>query len=418
VNSIPRPATGSHRAFDAWPGSLAERAVGFLAADFRRSSGPVSLSLLLAAGSVSMALRPADTLTPGVAVPLAVAATAPLAMVRRFPSASLGLVLAANACYLLFPRLGWSAAAGIAWLIALGVCPNLLPRRTAVAVGAAMELVVLSAARLPASLNDRPWDATVAEALAVATAMGAGEIVRARREQTAAAAEVRALRERTTLARERTAIARELHDVVAHHVSLIAIRAATAPYAIPGLVPEGHAAFKEIAAESRIALGELRVILGVLRGPDGQPEAAPQPGIADLGELLARIGNTGTDVAVTVRGERPDLPDSVELCVYRIVQEAMTNVSRHAPGATTTVDLRYAPAEVRLRIHDSGPARNSAWKPNGVTAAGFGLLGMRERVAALGGSFEAGPDGNGGFAVSACLPVSGGNAHQSDGRAR
>lgn len=365
-----------------------------------------------------MALRPAVTVTAGFTVPLAVAATAPLAMARRFPSASLGLVLAANACYLLFPRLGWPMAAGVAWLLALWACPNLLTRRTAVAVGVTMELVVLSAARLPAWLNDRPWDATVAEALAVATAMGAGEILRARREQAAAAAEVRALRERTALARERTAIARELHDVVAHHVSLIAIRAGTAPYAIPGLVPEGHAAFKEIAVESRIALGELRVILGMLRGPGGQPEAAPQPGIADLDEMLARIRSTGADVAMTVCGERPDLPESVELCVYRIVQEAMTNISRHAPGACATVDLRYTAGEVWLRVHDSGPARNGTGKPNGAPVTGFGLVGMRERVAALGGSLGAGPDGNGGFEVSACLPASWGNPRSGDGTAR
>ena len=365
-----------------------------------------------------MALRPADTVPAGFTVPLAMAATAPLAVARRLPIASLGLVLAASACYLLFPRLGWPMAAGVAWLLDLGACPSLLGWRTALAVGAVMELVVLSAARLPAWLNGRPWDATVAEALAVATAMGAGDIQRQRRERAAAAAEVRALRERTALARERTAIARELHDVVAHHVSLIAVRAATAPYAIPGLVPEGHAAFKEIAAESRIALGELRVILGVLRGPGGQPEAGPQPGIADLDELLMRIRDTGADVALTVRGEQPDLPDSLELCVYRVVQEAMTNISRHAPGASATVDLCYAAGEVRLRVHDSGPTRHGSWKPNGATPAGFGLLGMRERVAALGGTFEAGPDGNGVFEVAACLPASGGSPGSGDGTAR
>ncbi len=362
-----------------------------------------------------MAVRPAVTVTASFTVPLAVAATAPLAMARRFPSVSLGLVLAANACYLLFPRLGWPMAAGIAWLLALAACPSVLPRRTAVAAGVAMELVVLSAARLPAWLNNRPWDATVAEALAVATAMVAGEILRARQDWAAAAAEVQALRERTALVRERTAIARELHDVVAHHVSLIAVRAATAPYAIPGLVPEGHAAFNEIAVESRIALGELRVILGVLRGPDDPPEPTPQPGIADLDEMLTRIRNTGTDVAMTVCGERPDLPGSVELCVYRIVQEAMTNISSHAPGASATVDLRYTARDVRLRVRDSGPARNGTMKPNGPTVAGFGLAGMRERVEALGGGFEAGRDGNGGFTVSACLPVSAGSPCCSDG---
>lgn len=406
--------------------------MAFLAAGVRWRAGPAVLAVFLAAVStVMLALRPAGTFTY-VSVPLAVIAAAPLAVARRFPSASLGLVLGANACYLLFPRLGWPAAAGAAGLLALGACPNLLPRWRALAAGVAGELVVLCAALLPQRVNGRPWDATVAEALAVVTAWGAGEMYRAwlqgSAERSAAAAEVRALSERSSLARERASIARELHDVVAHHVSLIAVRAATAHYAISGLPAEGHAAFHEIAAQSRTALSELRVILGVLRGPDGQPEAAPQPRIADLGGMLTRIREAGTDVTITVRGDQRDLPDSVELCVYRIVQEAMTNTRCHAPGASAAVDLCYLAGEVRVRVHDSGtaqagrsgpyrngdaagpaarPGQAGARQPDGTAAPGFGLTGMRERVMALGGSFEAGPDGSGGFRVAACLPVSG-----------
>ncbi|HEV2372207.1 MAG TPA: histidine kinase [Streptosporangiaceae bacterium] len=406
----PSPGHDAGPVATAWPGSVLERVAVFLIAELRRPAGPAMYVAFLAAGSVVLALRPGGMVSMWVLVPLAVVATAPLAVARRFPACSLGLVLAANACYLLFPQLRWPATAGIAGLLALGLCPNLLPRWPAVAVAIVSEVVVLCAAVLPRSVNGRPWDAAVSEALAVVAAWATGEMVRTWRqgsaERVAAQAEVRALGERSALARERASIARELHDVVAHHVSLIAVRAATAPYAIAGLPAEGQAAFHEIAAQSRTALSELRVILGVLRGPDGQPEAAPQPRITDIDGMLARIVQTGTDVVMTVRGERRELPGSVELCVYRIVQEAMTNTARYAPGAGVAVDLCYLAGGVRVRVHDSGPAPGCSATPDRGTPGGFGLAGMRERAAALGGDFEAGPDGRGGFRVSAFLPVS------------
>src|SRR5262249_31568870 len=246
-----------------------------------------------------------------------------------------------------------------------------------------------------------------AEGLAVIAAWGAGEMFRARRQSAAERAEaaerMRHLSERDAVARERAAIARELHDVVAHHVSMIAVRAATAPFAVPGLADPGRAAFAEIADEARAALTELRVVLGVLRAPDGsEPEAAPQPTIADLDALVDRVSSTGTSASMSVSGPVRQLPASVELCCYRIVQEALTNARRHAPGSTVRLELPYSGAGIGVLV-SNGP---SAWlREPGSGSRGFGLTGLRERVAMLRGQFRAGPDSVGGFVVSAVLPA-------------
>ena len=236
----------------------------------------------------------------------------------------------------------------------------------------------------------------------------AGELLRARRqsaiEQAAAAAQLRQLSERDVAARERASIARELHDVVAHRVSMIAVRAATAPYAITDLPDPGRAAFSEIAEEARTALTELRVVLGVLRAPGGGSETAPQPRLADLDCLLSRTARAGMDVTMTVVGAPRPLPASVELCCYRIVQEALTNAGRHAPGSTIRVQLGYQPNAVSVRVRNgcggppSGPGRTGQ-------PAGYGLTGLRERVETLRGEFQAGPDGHGGFGLTALLPT-------------
>jgi signal transduction histidine kinase len=396
----------------ASPPLLVERALGFFAADFRRQPGPVVVALSLAVAAAVRTVPEPLPLGPQAAIPLAVAATAPLAVVRRFPAPAIGLVLAANSLYLLFWRLTWPSPAVAAWLLALGAAPNVLPRRPAVAVAMAMGLVTLGTALVPVAANRTQWDGTLAEALAVLAAWGAGEMLRSRRqaaaELAASAARMRDLAERSAVARERASISRELHDVVAHHVSMIAVRAATARYEIGELPATGQAVLDEIAGEARTALAELRVILGLLRRPDRPGEAVPQPRITDLAELLARFRRAGTDVVLRVHGEPFPLAESVELCVYRIVQEAVTNTGRHAPGATAEVGLAYRSGEVSVQVRDRGPA--GAPPPRvargGEAAGGFGLVGMRERVTMLGGSFQAGPCPGGGFGVSACLPVS------------
>ncbi len=255
--------------------------------------------------------------------------------------------------------------------------------------------------------NVTPWDGTASEALAVIAAWGAGEMLRARRQSAAERAEaaerLRHLSERDVVARERASIARELHDVVAHHVSMIAVRAATAPYAVAGLTDSGRAAFAEIADEARSALTELRLVLGVLRAPDGSGrEAAPQPTIADLDALVDRVSSTGTSAKITVSGAVRQLPASVELCCYRIVQEALTNARRHAPGAAVTIELSYGADGISVLV-SNGPQPGPP-EP-GPASRGFGLTGLRERVTMLRGQFRAGPAADGGFVISAVLPA-------------
>lgn len=380
--------------------------VGFIAADYQRPVGPAVIALVLAAGAVLGSHRTGGPLAPGLALTLGLLGTAPIAVIRRFPTAAIGIVLAANAAFVVFGRLSWSLAAALGWLSALVAAPILLSRRRAARAVALTEVAVLLGV---AGFNgsSTPWDAAAAEALGVLAAWGAGEMVRARRQAAAdraeAAKQVRRLSEREVAAKERSSIARELHDVVAHHVSMIAVRAATAPYSVPDLSQAGRAAFTEIADEARTALTELRVVLGVLRSPDGAPEGAPQPRISDLQCLVRRMAGAGMDATMTSSGQVRQLPESVELCCYRLVQEALTNAGRHARGSHVRVELAYGEDAITATVRNSAGVPDSGSAPAG--QAGFGLTGLRERVTMLRGDFQAGHDRDDGFVVRAVLPV-------------
>jgi len=214
---------------------------------------------------------------------------------------------------------------------------------------------------------------------------------------------------------ERARIARELHDVVAHHISVIAVQAETARLTTPGLPDAGAQRFAAIGDTARAGLTEMRRLLGVLRedanlaepdlpdlpGPPARPaaERQPQPGLPQLGELIdeARAA-AGTVVRLIVSGPVTRLDPGVELAAYRIVQEALTNARRHAAGAAVDVELRYAGDALRLRIRDNGPGLADRH-------TGHGLLGMRERAAAVGGSLQTGEAPGGGFRIEAELPA-------------
>jgi signal transduction histidine kinase len=209
-----------------------------------------------------------------------------------------------------------------------------------------------------------------------------------------------ARRDQAVLA-ERSRIARELHDVVAHHVSMMVVQAETARVGTPGLVSQGAQSLESIRDTGREALADLRRVLGVLRSPEHAGERSPQPGLDRLDGLVRDCGVRA--VLHREGGVRP-LPAGVELCAYRIVQEALTNVRRHAPDADADVILRYAPAALRVEIRDNGPG------PAPGTTPGFGVTGMRERAVLAGGRLDAGPAPGGGFEVVAELPVNGGPA--------
>nr|WP_221356797.1 histidine kinase [Streptomyces sp. REN17] len=208
-------------------------------------------------------------------------------------------------------------------------------------------------------------------------------------------------RSRRTLLEERTTIARELHDVVAHHMSVVAIQAEAAPYRVENPPPELEQAFKVIRENAVVALSELRRVLGVVRAEDYAAPDAPQPRLADLDRLLENVRDAGLRVDRTVTGAVRELPQGVELSAYRIVQEALSNSLRHAPGAAATVEVSYVLGGLGLRIVN-GPATGLV-KPS--PGAGHGITGMRERVSMLDGEMTAGATDDGGYEVAVFLPV-------------
>ncbi len=207
---------------------------------------------------------------------------------------------------------------------------------------------------------------------------------------------------------ERARIARELHDVVAHHISMVSVQAETARLTVPGMPEEGARRLSEIGDTARAGLTEMRRLLGVLREDAAseapaviaRPSRHPQPGLAQLNELLDEGRDaSGSAIRLITSGPVTTLDPGVELAVYRIVQEALTNARRHAPGAAVDVELRFSRDALLVRIRDNGPGTPAA-------ATGHGLLGMRERAQAAGGELRAGPAEGGGFLVQASLPVS------------
>ncbi|MFE5911216.1 sensor histidine kinase [Streptomyces wedmorensis] len=217
-------------------------------------------------------------------------------------------------------------------------------------------------------------------------------------QQTVTAQEI----SKRTVLEERTTIARELHDVVAHHMSVVAIQAEAAPYRVENPPPELEQAFLTIRENAVAALTELRRILGVVRAEDYEAPDAPQPTLGDLDALIRNVAEAGLDVEKTVTGAVRELPQGVELSAYRIVQEALSNVLRHAPGAAAKVEVSYVLGGLGLRIAN-GPARGLA-KPS--PGAGHGITGMRERVTMLGGEMTAEATDDGGYEVTAFVPVS------------
>ena len=228
----------------------------------------------------------------------------------------------------------------------------------------------------------------------------AGRVVRRQRELTRELAHERERTAQLAVAEERARIARELHDVVAHGLSVIAIQADGAEAALdrdPELARRPLAAIRQSAEES---LGEMRRLLGVLREDGAGSDLAPQPGLAQLPALVERARAAGVPVTLKVEGEPRALPASLDLSAFRIVQEALTNVSKHATGAPASVRVVWRDDALALRVLDTGTGR--APRAN---AEGHGLVGMRERVKLHGGSLQTGALPGGGFEVSAELPL-------------
>jgi signal transduction histidine kinase len=311
--------------------------------------------------------------------------TLPLAARRRFPLA----VLAA------------SVASGLAFTV-LDLPPDLL------------WLVVAEVGLVANQLTPGRFQAptVVGNALFIGAAWLLGHFVGVRRlyvlqleERTAELERAREELARRAVVEERLRLARELHDVVAHAMSVIAVQSGVGAHVANTQPKEAAKALVAIEATSRAALEELRRLLGVLRQADEpQGDLAPVPGLANLDVLLTEVSKAGLAVKLQVNGTQPQLPAGVDLSAYRIVQEALTNVVKHAGPARAQVVVGYGDQEVTVEVIDDGRGAVTSVS-DGRVGTGHGLIGMRERVQAFGGDLEAGPRPGGGFRVAARLPL-------------
>ncbi|WP_408645951.1 sensor histidine kinase [Streptomyces odonnellii] len=246
-----------------------------------------------------------------------------------------------------------------------------------------------------------PWGQELVIAAFVVALCAASELVRVRREQWAREGAERRAAEKRRQDEERLRIARELHDVLAHSISVINVQAGVGLALLDSDPEQARTALTTIKAASKEALGEVRQVLDTLRTPGDAPRA-PAPGLDRLPELVEQAAGAGLTVEIVRDGRRIALPPGTDLAAFRIIQEALTNVVRHSGSRTARVRLGYAPGLLELLIDDAGPATGGD-----AGGSGNGLVGMRERAAALGGTIEAGPGPVGGFRVRATLPLPG-----------
>jgi signal transduction histidine kinase len=285
-------------------------------------------------------------------------------------------------------------------------CPRPRALGAALAVAGVNGLVLLAATLLghAGALHD-----VVADTILVAGAWAVGDNIGTRRAYLAALEEraERLEREQTVVSQraalaERGRIARELHDVVAHHVSAIAVQAGAAEELAERDPRRARAVLATIQATSREALAEMRAVVGVLHEEGDGATLAPQPGLAQLAQLAAQSRAAGLDVRVHVEGRPAPLPDALDVSAYRIIQEALTNTLKHAGATRAEVTVRYAEDGVELSVTDDGALETA---PTSLPGAGRGLVGMRERVALFHGRLDAGRLPGGGFRVVARLPT-------------
>jgi signal transduction histidine kinase len=355
----------------------------------------------LATRSLVAGQRPSDIW----AYLLAVALCVPFVFHRRFPVAAITVAC----CALVLYAVGrYNAYPGLPiFVLVAGVSLHSTRRRALLAAGLAAVALSVAVWLQPESVaTASTW---VASLLAVAVAWLWGENLRNRRARWAAMEErarrleaEREERDRQAVIDERLRIARELHDVVAHSMSVIAVQSGVANHVIDSRPAQARQALATIEATSRSALVELRRLLGVLRlGDDPVASLEPNPGMAELGRLAEQIRSAGVEVELKVEGEPSDLPPGVDLSAFRIAQEGLTNVLKHG-GNVARMLVRYSPGAVAVEIADDGRARAVDEAP--ADGTGHGLIGMRERVAVFGGELTAGPAPGGGYRLAARLP--------------
>jgi signal transduction histidine kinase len=405
------------------------------------------LAIVLVIVDVATLLPYRSQLHPaGVAVALLVAQNVPLAWRRRWPLAALLVIGAARISYdligLQYAPLPLGPAIG--YFTVMSQC-SLRVRQV---VSALVLAAIVTSQAVPG--HNEPYDFAAAALIFVA-AGAAGALSRAYvnavRARAASAEAQHDLEIAAAAARERSRIARELHDVVAHHVSLMAVQAEATASLLPDHPAAALKSADVIADSARQALTELRRLLGVLRGPDERAQTAPSPSLGDIESVLDQVRRTGLRVDLHVQGAPGPLAPGVDLTAYRIVQEALTNTVRHSPADHADVTVCYEPGFITVSIADSGPAdaavaadadgradaarragadgRADAARRAGAASAesadqiaaaagrfgsgsaggGLGLAGITERVASCGGNLTIGPTRSGGFLVTARLPA-------------
>ncbi|SDQ96242.1 Signal transduction histidine kinase [Thermostaphylospora chromogena] len=337
---------------------------------------------------------------------LSVLLALPLPFARRHPRTGFAIVAAISGLQWL--TMGEVLMANISVVILMYQVASHRPLRWAVAAGLITVLGLMLITRWPQDLGDGSF-VTLLFMCAAIWISGIYANTRRRYLEGLEERAERAERERDQQARiaaaeERARIARELHDVVAHNVSVIVVQADGACYAIDSDPEEARRAIQAISATGRRALAEMRSLVGVLRqdeDPRTGEEYTPQPGLAELDAMVAQVRSWGLPVETKISGTPVELPEGQQLAVYRIIQEALTNTFKHGgPGTRAWVELTYGPHEIGIRVVDDGRGAAAPFEQGG-----HGLVGMRERVAMYGGSLTTGPCPGGGYQVVARLPV-------------
>ncbi len=371
---------------------------------------------LLVVGLISLAEAgpgPSEDFTRGPDawnVLLVAVMTAPVVLRRRFPAAVLAVV---SLAWIATRVGGYPVSLGM-WSIPLvlhAVGSEVDPARSRRIARIAVVALVAFTALGAATEETVAWSTVIIMAAFTSIPYILGREVHERRRRTALleqrAREAEQEREealRRAVLAERQRIARELHDVVAHDMTVMTVQASAARRLLPDDPHRAKAALEAVEQAGHGALGEMRRLLDVLHPGDGEVHRAPQPGLDRLGELVAQMRDTGLDVVVSVAGEPRPLPVGIDLNAYRIIQESLTNALKHGgPRTKATVELRYEPETLSIEIRDDGRGATVALAGNG--QPGRGLVGMRERVALLHGDIALGPQRGGGYRVRTRIPL-------------
>ncbi|UXY31964.1 sensor histidine kinase [Streptomyces sp. HUAS TT20] len=374
-----------------------------LAVDTLIAAALTSVALLLGPEATRQGQNPLDA----TAYALVVLVHLPLVLRSLAPVVVCCLV---HAAWLVYITAGyWPVVCSFGPMLAVYTVASLRPVRVSVPCAGLMGGVWIYAGALSHTVG---WPSVVGQAVVYPAVLWRfGVVARRSAKLTRQLRREQAERARREVAEERGRIARELHDVVAHHMSVISVQTGLARFVFDTDRPTARAALDTIDATGKEALEELRRMLTVLRAADDDVPAGPMPGLARLDEMAERVRAGGVPVALTIEGTPRPLAPGVELCAYRVVQEALTNVLKHAPGASAQVRLRYEPHQVIVSVIDDG----EGVIPDRVrTDGGHGLIGMRERAKLYGGRISTGPRDQGGFAVRLTLPTSARAAAQGD----